>query len=67
MFLSKATHPITGVFDIVEDNVMPNLVSQKMRLYDIICFFEEYRYAVPTLDSAIGRAQSPFARAQNPS
>ncbi len=60
-----ANGTISALF--VEDNVMPNLVSQKMRLYDIICFFEEYRYAVPTLDSAIGRAQSPFARAQNPS
>ena len=40
-----ANGTISALF--VEDNAMPNLVSQKTRLYDIICFFEEYWYAVP--------------------
>ena len=37
----------------VKDDMMPDLVSQKTVLDDVICFFEEYRYVVQTLDGGV--------------
>ena len=37
----------------IKDYVIPDLVSQKAGLDDVICFFEEDRNTVQTLDSGI--------------
>ena len=37
----------------VKDDVMPDLVTKKTRLDDVICFFEEGRNSVQALDSGV--------------
>lgn len=54
LLVKNTVYAYGAILDLfVEDDVVPNLVTQKTGIDDVICFFEKYRYAVQSLDGCI--------------